>query len=529
MTCKCAPKAHVLSVVSLLIKIFVILIALAGPAQLMGGGRPPTKRAVVLTPQDASPPLFLPAVLYDSGGGAVSVAVADVNGDGKPDLLVANYNSGTVGVLLGNGDGTFQSATTFDAGGPDANTFSIAVADLNADGKPDIIVIVILNTSQHAPVHVLLGNGDGTFQPAVAYRTGLFNAYTVVAADVNGDNKLDLVVTNEFVVNILLGSGDGTFQAAVPYGTGGNFADSGVVADINGDGKLDVIVSNKSGGVGVLLGIGDGTFQPAVTYGSDAFWTTVGDVNGDGKPDLVFVNSRDLDDGEVRVLFGNGDGTFRSGGTYDAGGIGSWKIAMADINGDGKPDLLVANRLFFSESVTVLLGNGDGTFQAALSFKPGGDPWSIAVADLNGDNKPDLVVADLSLSDGSKEGGVGVLMNNKGDTTPPVITVSATPRVLWPPNGKMVPVTVSGTISDTGSGVNVNSAAYVVKDEYGEVQPKGTITLGPGGNYSFIVLLQASRLGHDLDGRRYTVTVQAKDNAGDDGSKTSVVLVPHDR
>jgi hypothetical protein len=279
--------------------------------------------------------------------------------------------------------------------------------------------------------------------------------------------------------------------------------------------------------VGVLLGNGDGTFQPAVTYGSGAFWTTVGDVNGDGKPDLVFVNSNYPNDGVVGVLFGNGDGTFRSGGTYDAGGVGSWRIAMADINGDGKPDLLVANR--YSESVTVLLGNGDGTFQAALSFKAGGDLWSIALADVNGDKRPDLVVADLSFSDGSEEGGVGVLMNNTADTTPPVITVSATPKVLWPPNGKMVPVTVSGTITDTGSGVNVNSAAYVVKDEYGEVQPKGAITLGPGGNYSFTVLLQASRLGTDLDGRRYTVTVRAKDNAGNGGSKTSVVIVPHDQ
>ncbi len=124
---------------------------------------------------------------------------------------------------------------------------------------------------------------------------------------------------------------------------------------------------------------------------------------------------------------------------------------------------------------------------------------------------------------------VGVLLNNtQADTTPPVITLSATPRVLWPPNGKMVPVTVFGTITDTGSGVNVNSAAYAVKDEYGKVQPTGAITLGPGGNYSFTVWLQASRLGTDLDGRRYAVTVRAKDNTGNGGSQTGAVTIPHD-
>ena len=482
--------------------------------------------AIRLRAMYSSTPLFLPAVTYDSGGGADSVAIADVNGDGKPDLLVANYNSGTIGVLLGNGDGTFKAATTFDAGGPNINTYSIAVADLNGDGKPDVVVTVVLNGSQHSPLRVLLGNGDGTFQPAVAYDTDGFNPYTVLVADVNGDSKLDLAVVNEFVVSILIGNGDGTFQTPTTYGTGGSFADSGVVADINGDGRPDLIVSNKSGGVGVLLGNGDGTFLTAKTYGSGAFWTTVGDVNGDGKPDLMFVNSNYPNDGVVGVLLGNGDGTFRLGETYDAGGVGSWRVAMDDINGDSKPDLLVANR--YSESLSMLLGNGDGTFQAAVTTQSGGDPWSIAVADVNGDKRPDLVVADLSFSPGSEEGGVGVLLNNtQADSTSPVITAFATPRVLWPPNGRMVSVTVSGTITDTGSGVNVNSAAYAVKDEYGEVQPTGAIPLSVSGNYSFNILLQASRRGADVDGRRYTVTVRAKDNAGNRGSKTTAVTVPH--
>ncbi len=126
-------------------------------------------------------------------------------------------------------------------------------------------------------------------------------------------------------------------------------------------------------------------------------------------------------------------------------------------------------------------------------------------------------------------GKIGQAVIEQPDTTPPVVTVRVDPRILWPPDRRMVTVTVSGMITDIGSGVNLTSAAYVVKDEYGEVQPTGALTLGPGGSYSFTVLLQASRLGTDLNGRRYTVTVQAKDNAGNSGSKTSVVTVPHDR
>ena len=230
------------------------------------------------------------------------------------------------------------------------------------------------------------------------------------------------------------------------------------------------------------------------------------------------------------MLLGNGDGTFQPVVSYSSGGNTALSVAVADVNGDGKPDLVMA--IAFYNTVAILLGNGNGTFQAATTYGSGGIlPRSVAVADLNGDGKPDVAVSNFCGSTiNCLPGKVGVLLNNSSplDTTPPVITLSATPKVLWPPNGKRVPVMISGTITDTGSGVYVNSAAYAVKDEYGEVQPRGAITFVPGGAYSFIVLLQASRLGTDLDGRRYTVTVRAKDNAGNGGSRTSVVTVPHE-
>jgi hypothetical protein len=376
----------------------------------------------------------------------------------------------------------------------------------------------------------------------------------VSIADVNGDGKPDMLAAGcnfkdcfTGVVTVRTGNGDGTFAGGTyVFGTGGMFPSSPAVADLNGDGKRDLVVANCGNGcqtgigtVGVLLGNGDATFQTAVTYGTGgigAHSVKIADVNGDGKTDLVVANSCassgsscSIGPGSVGVLLGNGDGTFQPVVNYGSGGTVVLALAVADVNGDGKPDLLDVS--FIYNTVGVLIGNGDGTFQGVTTYDPGGIlPQSIAVADLNGDGKPDVAVANFcGSSPNCLPGKLGVLLNNTADTTPPVITLSTTPKVLWPPNGKMVPVTVSGTITDTGSGVNVNSAAYAVKDEYGEVQPQGAITLGPGGAYSFTILLQASRLGTDLDGRRYTVTVRAKDNAGNGGSKTSVVTVPHDQ
>jgi VCBS repeat protein len=363
----------------------------------------------------------------------------------------------------------------------------------------------------------------------------------------NGDGKPDLIVGNnsadgisgEGNVAVLLGNGDGTFQTAVTYDSGGQSANSVAVSDVNSDGRPDLLVSNQcipdncfngNGVLGVLLGNGDGTFQPVVLYGSGAPGANsiaVADVNSDGRPDLLVANNGS---NTVGVLLGNGDGTFKPVVTYGSGFGAAWALSVADVNGDGNTDVLVTH--FFDGTVGVLLGNRDGTFRTAVTYNSGGSsPGSIVTTDVDGDGKPDVLVSECAITGCDNGNEVGVLLNNSPvlDTTPPLITVSATPKVLWPPNGKMVPVSVSGTITDTGSGVNTKTAAYSVRDEYGEVQPTRAIALGPGGNYSFTVLLQASRRGSDLDGRRYTITVRAKDNVGNGGSKTSAVTVPHDQ
>lgn len=243
------------------------------------------------------------------------VVVADVNMDGKPDLIVANQRpgspSGGVGVLLGNGNGTFQSGVTYGSGGQNAD--SVAVGDVNMDGRPDLVVVNYYvgngNTSD-GPVGVLLGNGDGTFQPAVSYMSGGSGSVSVAIGDVNGDAKPDLVLGNgcegsgitscaNGVVSVLFGNGNGTFQTAVSYAAGGLGARSIVIADVDGDNKPDLLATtwcsasecaNSSGIVTVLKGNGDGMFQAAVIYAAGGFYdysVAAADVNQDGKPDLL--------------------------------------------------------------------------------------------------------------------------------------------------------------------------------------------------------------------------------------------------
>ncbi len=334
--------------------------------------------------------------LFNVGNQPDGIAVGDFSGDGKLDLAVAQGSGDLISLLMGYGDGTFQSPKHYAVGtGPGA----IAVGDFNGDGKLDLVVA----NADDDTVSVLLGNADGTLQSPQINAVGNLPGATAVG-DFNGDGKLDLAVANadDDTVSVLLGIGDGTFQAPQIFGAGGlpnlyNSSSSAAIAvgDFNGDGKLDLAVANGGdGAVSVLLGIGDGTFQAPMSYAAGKYpfgnldAITVGDFNGDDKLDLAVA---DGGSGTVSVLLGNGDGSFQSQQTFSVGS-GPGAIAVGDFNGDDKLDLAVADG--GSSTVSVLLGNGDGSFQSQQTFSVGSGPGAIAVGDFNGDDKLDLAVTD---------------------------------------------------------------------------------------------------------------------------------------
>src|SRR5215813_12553524 len=206
---------------------------------------------------------------YPVGSEPTSVAIADLNGDGNPDVVVPNFHSNTLSVLFGNGDGSFKSAVSYATGnGP----ISVAAADFNGDHKLDLVVV---NESKN-DVGILLGNGNGTFKAQVTYSTGAGgNPLSVQVGDFNGDNNLDLAVADFHTqqVSILIGNGDGTFQPVKAYATGAN-PSSVVMADFNGDGKLDLaltstpLASSAGNLLSLLPGNGDGTFRAPTVFGT---------------------------------------------------------------------------------------------------------------------------------------------------------------------------------------------------------------------------------------------------------------------
>jgi dienelactone hydrolase len=289
------------------------------------------------------------------------VAVGDLNGDQKLDFVVSDYDDNYVSVFIGNGDGTFKPGVTYAVG---TNPTDVAVADLNRDGKLDLAVANQNCTSGGPPcgqgtVSVLLGNGNGTFQPHVDFDTGQ-DPNWVTVGDFNRDGKLDLAVIdgqgNQFTsaVVILLGKGDGTFQLAGSYPLNTNAA-SGVTADLNGDGKLDIAVVDNIGLVSILLGKGDGTFRPRVDYPVGSFpWghLDVGDFTENGHVDLALVNGGS---NSMSVLLGNGDGTFQPEIEVSTGSSPHGLVA-GDFNRDGRLDFAVAN--LGDNTVSILLQDG---------------------------------------------------------------------------------------------------------------------------------------------------------------------------
>lgn len=333
-------------------------------------------------------------------GGDVEFALGDFNGDGKLDLVVLEHEVGKeISVLLGNGDGTFQPPRTISFPGG-ANW--LASADVNNDGKLDLVVVGPTETGFPNVVGVLLGNGDGTFQAPVTSPVSAL-PFFVTVGDFNNDHKLDVAIIDPPYVSVLLGNGDGTFQApndneSFPVSTA-----EIAVGDFNNDNKLDVVAVGSSGSeadVGILLGNGNGTLQPSINTPLALFpdSVTTGDFNHDGNLDVA-VGIRFSG---ATVLLGNGNATFQPG-TYYPTDPGGGQILAADFNRDGKLDLLIDGGS--PRWVAELVGNGDGTFSpppssGASAIRQSSNPQaqavgSLAVGDLNGDGLPDAVTSSI--------------------------------------------------------------------------------------------------------------------------------------
>ena len=327
---------------------------------------------------------FASHVDYNTSSNVLCVISADFNGDGAPDLATADYSAGKVSVLMNKGDGTLAAAVNYTVG---ASPVSLISADFNGDGKPDLAVV----NQDSGTVSVLMNKGNGTFAAAVNY-TGYSDPCSIASGDFNGDGKPDLAVVDggSDSVGILLNNGNGTFTAGGNYDVGSS-PYSVVAADFNGDGQPDLAVANEGDDtVGVLLNNGDGTgsFAPQVAYdvGSEPDSVTAADFNGDGKPDLAVANYYD---NSVSVLLNLG-GTFATHVDY-ATGSNPQCVTAADFNGDGKPDLAVANQ--DGTAVSLLLNDGNATFGSKTDYAAGMGPLFVTAADFNGDAKPDLAVA----------------------------------------------------------------------------------------------------------------------------------------
>jgi hypothetical protein len=346
----------------------------------------------------ASSDLFGTPVTYDTQAASHAAAIADVNGDGKNDLIITNAADGTepntVMVRLGNGNGTFGSPAFYGTGDRPKST---AIADLNGDGKLDLAT-----ANQNASTtSILLGNGDGTFRSKTDYAT-CNHGHEVALGDFNHDGKRDLAVAcwGGSVISILLGNGNGTFGAKTDIGSG-LAPHSLVVGRFNADTYDDLAVANHGGDtVGVLLGTSGGSFASVVTYavGSKPHSVRSGDFNKDGKTDLATANDGSDD---VSVLPGRGDGTFGGAVSYAAGSVPK-SVAVGDLDGDGNLDLTASDTGGNGDGITglpngnlisILLGNGDGTFRSPTTEVVGEAPYSAVIGNLDGDACPDIASA----------------------------------------------------------------------------------------------------------------------------------------
>ena len=339
--------------------------------------------------------------------GATRSVVGDLNGDGNEDVISFDTGSATAFVILGCGNGNFGTAVTTPFG---IQVSAVRLADIDNDG--DLDLIATSTTSDRA--FILRANGNGTFNAAVSFTLpgASLDPVDVQLRDVNGDGNLDFIAALQGAdgrIGVYLGNGDSTFKAGVAYVVDPANVDpqSLVIGDYNGDGTMDAAVGVSSGTY-ILIGNTDGSFRASTSFASGTGTTNIvqGDLNGDGYLDLVMTG---VGGANVNVMLGNGDGTFRAPVSLNpSAGVGVNSVVAADFNGDGFVDIANSDRS--GGVVNVYLGNGNGTFRAALTSSVTA-PTYLVLADFNRDGVVDL------LADRSAGTDRFTVMTGSSDTT----------------------------------------------------------------------------------------------------------------
>jgi hypothetical protein len=386
----------------------VVLLACVGVVLAPGSGSSFSLSVAPRRPSFAAQQRYPTARLPDG------VAIGDLNGDGRKDLVTASPRPrGTLSVLLNRGRGRFGTARRYRSGeGAD----SVAIGDLNSDGKLDLATA----DSDGDTVSVLLNRGDGRFRPHRSYATQSW-PWDVAIGDLNGDGRPDLATANTNIgyggrvssVSVFINKGDGSFESKVDHRPARR-PFSVALGDLNHDGKLDLVTANGSDSVSVFINGGDGSFRPRVDYraGSGPRSIAIADMNRDRNPDLVTANSNSVEGGGsakgtlsvdgVSVFLNKGDGSFRPKLDYRTHEMGFGSVAIGDLNRDGKPDVAIGvDSDIGTKTVPVLLNSGGGRLKKRIDFRTGPSdsgwgPRSVAIGDLNRDGKLDLATVKFA-------------------------------------------------------------------------------------------------------------------------------------